>query len=153
MSVLDGIDAVVFDVDGTLLHSDDPGGVRGARPIAGRGRDGARVRATGRRLLFFTNGTGRPPAQYAADLRAVGFELADDEFMNPPSSPPAGSRAAIRESPCSCSAAPASSRRCTTSASRRSRGLPMWSWSGGTTRSATRSYERRANTVAELPFE
>jgi NagD protein len=43
----------------------------------------ARRRAQGRSILFFTNGTGRPPAQYAADLRAVGFELADEEFMNP----------------------------------------------------------------------
>ena len=83
MSVLDGIDAVVFDVDGTLLHSHDPGGVRGARPIAGAVETVARVRTTGRELLFFTNGTGRPPARYAADLRSVGFELADDEFMNP----------------------------------------------------------------------
>ncbi len=83
MSLLEDIDAVVFDVDGTLLHSDDPSGVRGARPIPGAVEAVARVRATGRRLLFFTNGTGRPPARYAADLRAVGFDLADDEFMNP----------------------------------------------------------------------
>jgi HAD superfamily hydrolase (TIGR01450 family) len=83
LSLLDDIDAVVFDVDGTLLHSHDPGGVRGAEPIAGAVEAVARVRAAGRRVLFFTNGTGRPPAQYAADLRAVGLELADDEFMNP----------------------------------------------------------------------
>jgi HAD superfamily hydrolase (TIGR01450 family) len=83
VSLLDGIDAVVFDVDGTLLHADDPGGVVGAKPIPGAVETVARVRATGRRILFFTNGTGRPPAQYAADLRAVGFELADEEFMNP----------------------------------------------------------------------
>ena len=69
MSLLDGIDAVVFDVDGTLLHANDPGGV------AARGRSRApptrspASRAAGRRVLFFTNGTGRPPAQYAADLR------------------------------------------------------------------------------------
>jgi HAD superfamily hydrolase (TIGR01450 family) len=83
MSLLEGIDAVVFDVDGTLLHSADPSGVRGARPIAGALEAVRRARASGRRLLFFTNGTGRPPAQYAADLRSVGIELADDEFMNP----------------------------------------------------------------------
>ena len=46
MSLLDGIDAVVFDVDGTLLHSHDPGGVRGARPIAGAVEAVARVRAS-----------------------------------------------------------------------------------------------------------
>ena len=38
---------------------------------------------SGRPVLFFTNGTGRPPADYAADLRTVGFTLADEEFMNP----------------------------------------------------------------------
>jgi glycerol-1-phosphatase len=83
MSLLDGIDAVVFDVDGTLLHAPDPGGVCGARPIEGAADAVARVRAAGRRVLFFTNGTGRPPAQYAADLRRVGLEIADEEFMNP----------------------------------------------------------------------
>jgi HAD superfamily hydrolase (TIGR01450 family) len=83
VSLLDGIDAVVFDVDGTLLHSHDPGGVRGARPIPGAVEAVARVRAAGRRVLFFTNGTGRPPALYAADLRSVGLDLADEEFMNP----------------------------------------------------------------------
>jgi NagD protein len=83
VSLLDGIDAVVFDVDGTLLHADDPGGVAGAYPLPGAAETVARVRASGRRILFFTNGTGRPPAQYAADLRGLGFELADDEFMNP----------------------------------------------------------------------
>lgn len=83
MTLFDGIDAVVFDVDGTLLHADDPGGVRGARPIPGAVEAVARVRATGRRVLFFTNGTGRPPALYADDLRSVGLELADEEFMNP----------------------------------------------------------------------
>jgi HAD superfamily hydrolase (TIGR01450 family) len=83
MSLLEGVDAVVFDVDGTLLHAADPAGVQGARPIEGAVETVARVRATGRRVLFFTNGTGRPPPVYAADLRTVGFELADEEFMNP----------------------------------------------------------------------
>jgi len=83
MSVLEGIDAVVFDVDGTLLHANDPGGVVGADAIPGAIEAVARARASGRRVLFFTNGTGKPPGRYAADLRAVGFELADEEFMNP----------------------------------------------------------------------
>jgi NagD protein len=43
----------------------------------------ARTRAEGRRILLFTNGTGKPPAEYAADLRRVGFDVADEEFMNP----------------------------------------------------------------------
>ena len=83
MSLLDDIDAVVFDVDGTLLHANDPGGPRGAHPIAGAVEAVERVRASGRRVLFFTNGTGRPPAQYAADIRALGFAIGDEEFMNP----------------------------------------------------------------------
>jgi ribonucleotide monophosphatase NagD (HAD superfamily) len=62
MSLLGGIDAVVFDVDGTLLHANDPSGPRGARPIAGAVETLERVRASGRQVLFFTNGTGRPPA-------------------------------------------------------------------------------------------
>ena len=83
MSILDGIDAVVFDVDGTILHANDPGGVVGAHPVPGAIETVARVRRSGRRVLFFTNGTGKPPAAYAADLRTVGFELGDAEFMNP----------------------------------------------------------------------
>jgi 4-nitrophenyl phosphatase len=83
VSILDGIDAVVFDVDGTLLHADDPGGVVGAHPVPGAIETVRRVRDSGRRVLFFTNGTGKPPGAYAADLRTVGFELEDDEFMNP----------------------------------------------------------------------
>lgn len=75
--------AVVFDVDGTLLHASDPSGVKGAHPIPGAVAAVAHVRATGRRLLFFTNGTGRPPAEAAADLRALGFDLDDAEYMNP----------------------------------------------------------------------
>lgn len=83
MSLLDGIDGVVFDVDGTLLHARDPGGVTGAHPVPGAPEVLERTRAGGRRVLLFTNGTGKPPADYAADLRRVGFDVADEEFMNP----------------------------------------------------------------------
>ena len=75
--------AVVFDVDGTLLHAHDPGGLHGVTPVPGAVVAVERVRASGRRVLFFTNGTGPLPSAYAADLRAVGFSLADEEFMNP----------------------------------------------------------------------
>ncbi len=77
------IEAVVFDIDGTLLHAHDPGGVTCATPIPGAAEAVARARASGRRVLLFTNGSGRPPAEYAADLRSLGFDVADDEFMNP----------------------------------------------------------------------
>jgi NagD protein len=77
------VEAVVFDIDGTLLHAGDPSGVRGAHPIAGAIDAVERVRRGGRSVLFFTNGTGRPPAEAAGDLRSLGFTLADDEYMNP----------------------------------------------------------------------
>jgi HAD superfamily hydrolase (TIGR01450 family) len=83
MKVGRGIEAVVFDVDGTLLHARDPSGVAGAEPVAGAVDAVARARASGRRVLLFTNGSGRPPADYASDLRSLGFAIADDEFMNP----------------------------------------------------------------------
>ena len=83
MSAFSGVEAVVFDVDGTLLHTHDPNSVRGATAIPGAVEAIERVRASGRPILFFTNGTGRPPADYAADLRTVGFTLTDEEFMNP----------------------------------------------------------------------
>jgi HAD superfamily hydrolase (TIGR01450 family) len=83
MSILDGIDGVVFDIDGTLLHANDPSGVAGAHPIEGAVETVEQARASGRGVLFFTNGTGKPPVAYAADLRALGFSLEDDEFMNP----------------------------------------------------------------------
>ena len=83
MSGFAGVEAVVFDIDGTLLHASDPSGVQGAHPIAGAIEAVERVRRSGRPVLFFTNGTGRPPAQAAADLRALGFAVADEEYMNP----------------------------------------------------------------------
>ncbi|HEY5295120.1 MAG TPA: HAD-IIA family hydrolase [Gaiellaceae bacterium] len=83
MSAFRGVRAVVFDVDGTLLHANDPSGVKGAHPIPGAAEAVERVRRTGRPVLFFTNGTGRPPAQAAADLRSLGFDLGDEEYMNP----------------------------------------------------------------------
>jgi 4-nitrophenyl phosphatase len=83
MSAFSEVEAVVFDVDGTLLHADDPSGLRGAHPIPGAVDAVERVRRSGRPVLFFTNGTGRPPAQAAADLRSIGFSLADEEYMNP----------------------------------------------------------------------
>jgi HAD superfamily hydrolase (TIGR01450 family) len=83
MSAVRRIEAVVFDVDGTLLHTHDPNSVRGATAIPGAVEAVERVRSSGRPVLFFTNGTGRPPADYAADLRTVGFALTDEEFMNP----------------------------------------------------------------------
>ena len=83
MTAFDHVDAVIFDIDGTLIHANDPSGAKGAHPIPGAIEAVERIRASGRPILFFTNGTGRRPAQAAADLRSVGFALADEEYLNP----------------------------------------------------------------------
>ena len=79
MTAFSGLEVVVFDVDGTLLHTHDS--VRGAHRDSPR-RRGRRARpGGGRPVLFFTNEAAG--ADYAADLRTVGFSLTDEEFMNP----------------------------------------------------------------------
>ena len=52
MSPFSGVEAVVFDVDGTLLHTHDPNSVRGATAIPGAIEAVQRVRASGRRPLL-----------------------------------------------------------------------------------------------------
>jgi NagD protein len=76
---LDYVQAFVFDVDGTLVHrAEDALHVQpGAREVFDR------IRATGRRLAVFTNGSHAPPAEFAADLRDVGLDVADDEMLTP----------------------------------------------------------------------
>jgi HAD superfamily hydrolase (TIGR01450 family) len=77
--LLDGVEAVVLDVDGTLVHrSGDAVHVQpGAAEVL------ARIRASGRRLAIFTNGSHESPAWFAAGLRAAGLDVADDELLTP----------------------------------------------------------------------
>jgi HAD superfamily hydrolase (TIGR01450 family) len=77
--VLEGVDAVVLDVDGTLVHrAGDAVHVQpGAREVL------ARIRASGRRLAIFTNGSHDSPAWFAEGLRAAGLDVADDEMLTP----------------------------------------------------------------------
>jgi NagD protein len=76
---LDGVRAFVFDVDGTLVHRDgeDVHVQPGAPEVL------AKIRASGRPLAIFTNGSHAPPEAFAAGLRAVGLEVADDELLTP----------------------------------------------------------------------
>src|SRR4029077_18064038 len=77
--VLGDAKGFVFDVDGTLVHRDgdevhvQPGAVEVL----------ARIRASGRPLAIFTNGSHESPAWFAAGLRAAGLEIADDEMLTP----------------------------------------------------------------------
>lgn len=76
---LDEVQAFVLDVDGTLVHraGDEIHVQRGAPEVL------AKIRASGRPLVLFTNGSHAPPETFAADLRAVGLPIADDELLTP----------------------------------------------------------------------
>ena len=76
---LDDVRGFVLDVDGTLVHraGDDVHVIPGARELL------ARIRASGRPLALFTNGSHIPPAGFAAGLREAGLDVADDELLTP----------------------------------------------------------------------
>ncbi len=76
---LDAVRAVVLDVDGTLVHR--IGDEVHLQP--GAGEVLARIRASGRRLAIFTNGSHEPPEWFAGNLRAAGLDVADDEMLTP----------------------------------------------------------------------
>jgi HAD superfamily hydrolase (TIGR01458 family) len=65
--------AILIDVDGVLIVS----GV----PIPGAVDAVKRLRAARHRIRFVTNSTIMSHAQLAAQLRSLGFELADDELQ------------------------------------------------------------------------
>ena len=77
--MLDGVEAVVLDVDGTLVHraGDEVHVQPGACEVL------AQIRASGRRLAIFTNGSHDSPAWFAAGLRAAGLDIADEEMLTP----------------------------------------------------------------------
>jgi 4-nitrophenyl phosphatase len=80
---LASVRAFVLDVDGTLVLADDPNVGSGTRALPGAAAVLQQVRATGRRLVCFTNGTSQLPGAQAARLRAVGLDVRDGEFLNP----------------------------------------------------------------------
>jgi 5'-nucleotidase len=76
---LDDVKGFVLDIDGTLVHraGEEVHVQPGARELL------ARIRASGRPLALFTNGTHETPETFAAGLRAVGLTVADDELLTP----------------------------------------------------------------------
>jgi ribonucleotide monophosphatase NagD (HAD superfamily) len=76
---LDAVKAIVLDLDGTLVHriGDEVHVQPGAREAL------AQIRASGRRLAIFTNGSHEPPEWFAGNLRATGLDVADDELLTP----------------------------------------------------------------------
>ena len=72
--------AFMFDIDGTLLHRGPDG--RG-RPQPGAVEVLERIRASGRRLVLFTNGSHVPSPTIAQGLRDDGLHVSDDELLTP----------------------------------------------------------------------
>lgn len=74
----------VFDMDGTLVLGDQHN--HGFRPLPGASEIIAWLQARGIPFVIYTNGTTRPPAEYAASLQAAGLPLNPDHLMTPASS-------------------------------------------------------------------
>ena len=77
---LDDVRGFVFDVDGSLVH-------RGAdfrsEPLPGAVEVIEAIRASGRPLVLFTNGSHLDPETFAAGLREDGLPVQDDELLTP----------------------------------------------------------------------
>ena len=76
---LDDVRGFVFDVDGTLVRR-FPDGVH---PLPGAVAVLEAIRASGRPLAIFSNGSHMPPEQFARELRADGLPVADEEMVTP----------------------------------------------------------------------
>lgn len=74
----------IFDMDGTVALGDRTSGGHVALP--GAVDLVARIKRSGIPIRVFTNGTAKPPAAYAASLRAAGFDIDDAEMMTPSTS-------------------------------------------------------------------
>jgi HAD superfamily hydrolase (TIGR01450 family) len=79
---LSKIDGFMFDIDGCLVLSDGPSGL-GGYLLPGAAEAVEHVRASGRRLCVFTNGTAQNPSDIAGHLRALGLAIEDDEVLTP----------------------------------------------------------------------
>ena len=70
----------VFDVDGCLVRTSRAGGAGGVA-FPGAVELVRDLKAAGRRVVLCTNASAQAPAQYAGHLRALGIDVADDEFV------------------------------------------------------------------------
>ena len=74
----------ILDMDGTIALGDASSGGHKALPGAPELLQALRARGTPFRV--FTNGTGKPPGDYAAGLRNAGLDVRDAEMMTPSTS-------------------------------------------------------------------
>jgi HAD superfamily hydrolase (TIGR01450 family) len=77
---LDDVRGFVFDVDGSLVHR---GADFRAEPLPGAVQVLETIRASGRPLVLFTNGSHITPEAFAAGLRENGLPVDDDELLTP----------------------------------------------------------------------
>ena len=77
---LDAVRGFVFDVDGSLVHR---GPDFRARPLPGAVEVLEAIRASGRPLVLFTNGSHMGPEAFARGLREDGLPVEDDELLTP----------------------------------------------------------------------
>lgn len=70
---LDGYDAILLDLDGTV--------VRGARPVPGAPDVVSELRAAGTPVQFVTNNASRAPQDVAAHLTALGMRTAPEDVL------------------------------------------------------------------------
>ena len=85
--------AFMFDIDGTLLHRGPDG--RG-HPQPGAVEALQRIRASGRKLVLFTNGSHVPSSRIAQGLRDDGLHVSDEEVLTPVDSATALAQASPR---------------------------------------------------------
>jgi HAD superfamily hydrolase (TIGR01450 family) len=76
---LDDVRGFVFDVDGTLVRR-FPDGVH---PLPGAVEVLDAIRASGRKLAIFTNGSHLTPEVFAQELRDDGLPVSDEEIVTP----------------------------------------------------------------------
>ena len=77
---LDDVRGFVFDVDGSLVHRGDD---FRARPLPGAVEVLEAIRASGRKVAVFTNGSHVPPEAFADQLRRDGLPISDEEVVTP----------------------------------------------------------------------
>jgi HAD superfamily hydrolase (TIGR01450 family) len=75
----DDVRGFVFDADGTLVHRapDHVEAIPGAIEVL------ERIRDSGRPYAVFTNGSHLAPSAFAAEFRAAGLPIADDQVLTP----------------------------------------------------------------------
>jgi HAD superfamily hydrolase (TIGR01450 family) len=77
---LDDVRGFVFDIDGSLVHR---GSDFRSRPLPGAVEVLDAIRASGRPLVLFTNGSHVGPEAFARGLREDGLPVSDDEVLTP----------------------------------------------------------------------